>query len=132
MVSGGSSYQRSDIAVDVTRLPDDVEVSDSVISQVLTEGAIGYRRIGASQGAQVMGHIRLADGKSPPFGAQVVSEKTGRTPGMVGDDGLAYLTGLSEDDRQTLAVSWNGRVQCRLTLPETLSLNQGPLLLPCR
>lgn len=50
VVSGGGSYQRSDIAVDVTRLPEDVEVSDSVISQVLTEGAIGYRRISASRG----------------------------------------------------------------------------------
>lgn len=132
VVSGGSSYQRSDIAVDVTRLPGDVEVSDSVISQVLTEGAIGYRRISASQGAQVMGSLRLSDGKAPPFGAQVVSEQSGRTLGMVGDDGLAYLAGISEGDRQALAVTWNGQVQCRLTLPEKLSLNQGPLLLPCR
>lgn len=132
VVSGGGSYQRSDIAVDVTRLPEDVEVSDSVISQVLTEGAIGYRRISASRGAQVMGHIRLADGKAPPFGAQVISEKTGKTPGMVGDDGLAYLTGIGDEDRSALAVSWNGRVQCRLTLPADLTLSQGPLLLPCR
>lgn len=132
VVSAGGSYQRSDIAVDVTRLPEDVEVSDSVISQVLTEGAIGYRRISTSQGAQVLGHIRLADGKAPPFGAQVISEKTGKTPGMVGDDGLAYLTGIGDDDRGTLAVSWNGRVQCRLTLPTNLTLSQGPLLLPCR
>ncbi|EEM2539380.1 fimbrial outer membrane usher protein StdB [Salmonella enterica subsp. enterica serovar Morehead] len=132
VVSGGGSYQRSDIAVDVTRLPEDVEVSDSVISQVLTEGAIGYRRISASQGAQVMGHIRLADGKAPPFGAQVISEKTGKTAGMVGDDGLAWLTGIGDDERSALAVSWNGRVQCRLTLPADLTLSQGPLLLPCR
>lgn len=132
VVSGGGSYQRSDIAVDVTRLPEDVEVSDSVISQVLTEGAIGYRRISASRGAQVMGHIRLADGKAPPFGAQVISEKTGKTPGMVGDDGLAWLTGIGDEDRSALAVSWNGRVQCRLTLPADLTLSQGPLLLPCR
>ncbi len=132
VVSGGGSYQRSDIAVDVTRLPEDVEVSDSVISQVLTEGAIGYRRISTSQGAQVMGHIRLADGKAPPFGAQVISEKTGKTAGMVGDDGLAWLTGIGDEDRSALAVSWNGRVQCRLTLPADLTLSQGPLLLPCR
>ncbi|HAT1685451.1 TPA: fimbria/pilus outer membrane usher protein, partial [Klebsiella oxytoca] len=132
VVSGGSSYQRNDIAVDVTRLPDDVEVGDSVVSQVLTEGAIGYRRISASRGEQVMGNLRLTDGRAPPFGAQVVSERSGRTLGMVGDDGRAYLAGISEEDRQAVAVSWNGQVQCHLTLPPVLTLSQGPLLLPCR
>ncbi|EDK1374885.1 fimbrial biogenesis outer membrane usher protein [Salmonella enterica subsp. enterica] len=132
VVSGGGSYRRSDISVDIASLPDDVEVSDSVISQVLTEGAIGYRRIDASRGEQVLGNLRLADGKSPPFGAQVVSERTGRTLGMVGDDGQAYLAGISQDDRQALAVSWNGQVQCRLILPANLTLSQGSLLLPCR
>ncbi|EBS4103894.1 fimbrial outer membrane usher protein StdB [Salmonella enterica subsp. enterica] len=132
VVSGGGSYQRSDIAVDVTALPDDVEVNDSVISQVLTEGAIGYRKISASRGEQVMGNLRLADGKVPPFGAQVVSSRSGRTLGMVGDDGLAYLTGISSEDRRAVAVSWSGSIQCRLTLPEKVTLSQGPLLLPCR
>ncbi|EJU4719874.1 fimbria/pilus outer membrane usher protein [Salmonella enterica] len=132
VVSAGSSYRRSDISVDVAALPEDVDVSSSVISQVLTEGAVGYRKIDANQGDQVLGHIRLADGASPPFGALVVSGKTGRTAGMVGDGGLAYLTGLSGEDRRTLNVSWDGRVQCRLTLPETVTLSRGPLLLPCR
>ncbi len=132
VVSAGSSYRRSDISVDVAALPEDVDVSSSVISQVLTEGAVGYRKIDASQGEQVLGHIRLADSASPPFGALVVSGKSGRTAGMVGDGGLAYLTGLSGEDRRTLNVSWDGRVQCRLTLPETVTLSRGPLLLPCR
>ncbi|EBU1141788.1 hypothetical protein CSK00_25800, partial [Salmonella enterica] len=52
--------------------------------------------------------------------------------GMVGDDGLAYLTGISKEDRQALEVSWSGRTQCRLTLPDNTDLSQGPLLLPCR
>lgn len=132
VVSGGGSYQRSDITVDVTALPDDVEVNDSVISQVLTEGTIGYRRLNTSQGEQVMGNLRLVDGVAPPFGAQVVSSRSGRTLGMVGDDGQTYLTGISSEDKQAIDVSWNGKVQCRLTLPERITLNQGPLLLPCK
>lgn len=51
VVSAGSSYRRSDISVDVAALPEDVDVSSSVISQVLTEGAVGYRKIDANQGA---------------------------------------------------------------------------------
>ncbi|EEJ5313279.1 fimbrial outer membrane usher protein StdB [Salmonella enterica] len=132
VVSSGGSYRHSDISVDVASLPEDVEVSDSVISQVLTEGAIGYRRIGAVRGEQVLGSLRLADGKAPPFGALVVSERTGHTLGMVGDEGRTYLAGISGEDRQALTVSWSGRVQCRLDLPEKVTLSQGPLLLPCR
>lgn len=132
VVSAGSSYRRSDISVDVADLPEDVEISDSVISQVLTEGAVGYRRVDASQGEQILGHIRLADGNSPPFGAHVTSGRSGKTAGIVGDDGLAYLTGISSEDRLALDVSWHGRMQCRLTLSEKMTLGQGPLLLPCR
>ncbi len=80
-------------------------------------------------GEQVLGHIRLADGASPPFGAPVVSGKTGRTAGMVGDGGLAYLTGLSGEDRHPECV-WDGRVQCRLTLPETVTLSRGRCYCP--
>ncbi|EIP3426892.1 fimbrial biogenesis outer membrane usher protein, partial [Salmonella enterica] len=93
---------------------------------------IGYRRIGAVRGEQVLGSLRLADGKAPPFGALVVSERTGHTLGMVGDEGRTYLAGISGEDRQALTVSWSGRVQCRLDLPEKVTLSQGPLLLPCR
>ncbi len=50
VVSAGSSYRRSDISVDVAALPEDVDVSSSVISRVLTEGAVGYRKIDASRG----------------------------------------------------------------------------------
>ncbi|EOV0291986.1 hypothetical protein ACOIPX_005612, partial [Salmonella enterica] len=43
-----------------------------------------------------------------------------------------YLTGISGEDRGALEVSWDGRAQCRLTLPESTDLSRGPLLLPCR
>ncbi|WP_273475266.1 FimD/PapC C-terminal domain-containing protein, partial [Salmonella enterica] len=117
-------------------------VSEGQMSRIPLSSQLSFRLVtaasdngcsaGRNQGEQVLGHIRLADGASPPFGALVVSGKTGRTAGMVGDGGLAYLTGLSGEDRRTLNVSWDGRVQCRLTLPETVTLSRGPLLLPCR
>ncbi|EFT2485927.1 fimbria/pilus outer membrane usher protein, partial [Salmonella enterica] len=132
VVSAGSSYRPGDSSVDVSALPAGVDVTDPVVSQVLTEGAVGYWPVQASRGEQVLGHIRLADGKSPPFGAQVVSEKTGKTAGMAGDDGLVYLTGIDASERNALAVTWGGRTQCRLSLPENAGLSQGALLLPCR
>ncbi|EIZ2110994.1 hypothetical protein MOQ95_005753, partial [Salmonella enterica] len=91
----------------------------------------GYKRIRSSQGEQILGHIRLADGSSPPLGAQVVSEKTGRVAGMADDNGLVYLTGIDPSERSALIVKWAGHSQCHLALPENASLSQGALLLPC-
>ncbi|ESJ18266.1 fimbrial outer membrane usher protein StdB [Salmonella enterica subsp. diarizonae serovar 60:r:e,n,x,z15 str. 01-0170] len=132
VVSAGSSYRPGDSSVDVSALPAGVDVTNPVVSQVLTEGAVGYWPVQASRGEQVLGQIRLADGTSPPFGAQVVSEKTGKTVGMAGDNGLVYLTGIEASERNVLVVTWGGRPQCRLSLPENANLSRGALLLPCR
>ncbi|ECG8632846.1 fimbrial outer membrane usher protein StdB [Salmonella enterica subsp. salamae] len=132
VVSAGSSYRQSDVMIDVSDLPDGVDVSDPVASQVLTEGAVGYRHIRTTRGEQIFGHIRLADGKSPPFGAQIVSEKTGKPAGMAGDNGQVYLTGIDASEKNALVLTWAGKTQCRLSLPENANLSQGALLLPCR
>ncbi|ESG70843.1 fimbria/pilus outer membrane usher protein, partial [Salmonella enterica] len=132
VVSGGDSYQESDIAVDMDTLPADVDVSSAVVSQVLTEGAVGYRKLAADRGLQLLGYIRLPDGKSPPLGATVSTGSSGNIPGMVGDNGLVYLTGLSPENHRPLTVSWRGKAQCRLVLPDVITMTHGPLLLPCR
>lgn len=132
VVNNVSSYRESNVAVDVNALPDDVDVADSIISQVLTEGAIGYSRIRASQGEQVLGHVRLSDGNAPPLGALVLSSRSGMTAGMVGDEGLVYLSGVTAEDRDALTVTWAGEKECHLTLPAPAALAQGPQPLPCQ
>lgn len=132
VVNGMSSYRESTLAVDVNALPEgvDVDVSDAMISQVLTEGAIGYARLGASQGEQVLGRVELADGSHPPLGALVLSTRSGKTAGMVADGGLVYLN-VEPDDRETLAVTWDGTHECRLALPAAAAIDQGPRPLTC-
>ncbi|EKE7553616.1 fimbria/pilus outer membrane usher protein [Salmonella enterica] len=129
VVPAGSSYERSDIAVDITALPADITVSGNVISKVLTEGAIGYRKITATKGGQLTGTIRLADGTFPPFGTQVKSH-SGKVLGIIGDQGFTYLTGVSSANRKDVSVVWS-QGQCRLQLPESPDLASGVLLLPC-
>ncbi len=97
VVSAGSSYRRSDASVDVAALPEDDVSSPS--SAVLTQARWGYRKTDASRGEQVLGHIRLLMAPVHRFKLLVVSEKR-QNRGMVGDDGLAYLTGLSGEDRR--------------------------------
>jgi len=130
VVQAGSSYEQSDTTVDVTQLPADVSVTDDVISKVLTEGAIGYRKISASKGGQMVATIRMVNGHYPPFGT-VVKNNKGKTLGMIGDQGFTWLSGLTAEDRKTLKITWTGG-QCTPDLPEENGLQAGVLLIPCR
>ncbi|CAM3636327.1 fimbria/pilus outer membrane usher protein [Yersinia entomophaga] len=129
VANGVTSYQQSDVRVDMQSLSDDIEVYNTVIQKTLTEGAIGYRKIRVVRGQQLMAVIRLSDGSYPPLGSSVVADKTGAEIGIVGENGLAYLAGLEEAAQ--LTVQW-GKNQCRLTLPENKGINSGKILLPCQ
>ncbi|HBC0155970.1 TPA: fimbria/pilus outer membrane usher protein [Salmonella enterica subsp. indica] len=129
VVPAGSSYERSDITVDITALPSDINISGNVISKVLTEGAIGYKKIAATKGEQLIGTIRLADGSFPPLGTQVRGHKD-KVLGIIGDQGFTYLSGISDEDRHDAKVVWS-QGQCALQLPDTADLTSGVLLLPC-
>lgn len=128
VVTDVSSYYRNTTTVDLNHLPDDMEATRSVVESVLTEGAIGYREFEVLKGARLFAVLRLADGSYPPFGASVTNPK-GRELGMVGDSGLAWLSGVGEGE--TLHVSWEGRAQCAVDIPKKLDPAQQ-LLLPCR
>lgn len=130
VVSDINSYYRSQTRIDVNNLADNVEISNSSIVQVtLTEGAIGYRRFNVISGEKAMAILRMADGTPPPFGATLLNGSQQET-GIVNDDGSAYISGIKAGE--SMSVNWNGRAQCRITLPKTLSAEQlAALLLPC-
>ena len=127
VVTDVSSYYRNSTSIDLNKLPDDMEATRSVVESVLTEGAIGYREFEVLKGTRLFAVIRLVDESHPPFGTSVTNAK-GRELGMVGDSGLAWLSGV--DEGETLSVSWNGRMQCAVDIPPKLENQQ--LLLPCR
>lgn len=128
IVTNVSSYYRNTTTVDLNNLPDDMEATRSVVESVLTEGAIGYRKFEVLKGARLFAVLRLADGSYPPFGSSVTSKK-GRELGMVGDSGLAWLSGVTEGE--TLNVNWDSRAKCMVDIPRKLEMSKQ-LLLPCR
>lgn len=129
VVSDISSYYRSTINVDMDNLPDDIDATRSVVQGTLTEGAIGYRKFGILAGQKAMAIIKLADGSTPPFGAEV-RNKGGAQTGIIGDDGSVWLSGIRPEE--IMDVSWDGGVQCKITLPSRLSALDKKLLLPCQ
>lgn len=60
--TGGSSFESNSYAVDIRRLPENVEMEKSIFQSTLTEGAIGYKSLPVNKGYRVMATITLADG----------------------------------------------------------------------
>lgn len=131
VITDVGNYSKNSLSIDINDLPDNAETSSSVVQATLTEGAIGYRKFNVVSGMKAMAVIRLADGTSPPFGASVQNADK-QEVGIVNDEGQTYLSGLKPDAK--LNVSWDGEVQCAVTVPEKLTgLSQnGNLFLPCQ
>lgn len=126
VISDVSSYYRNQVGIDINRLPENAEVTSSMVRVTLTEGAIGYRHFSVLAGQKAMAVIRLADGSVPPFGAQVFNTRQ-QEVGLVADGGSVYLSGLQSG--QQMSVHWDGKSQC--TLPKLDAALLANLLLPC-
>ncbi|HEX4502386.1 MAG TPA: outer membrane usher protein [Scandinavium sp.] len=131
VISEVSDYNKNNLSINLNELPENAEASSSVVQATLTQGAIGYRKFNVISGLKALAIIRLTDGSFPPFGA-IVLNKQKQEVGIVNDDGQVYLSGLNPDEKMN--VSWDGDVQCSITIPKKISgLNQnGNLLLPCQ
>lgn len=126
--TGINSYTRTHTSVALNKLGDDLEASNSVTQLTLTEGAIGYRTLDVIAGRKGMATIRMQDGSVPPFGATVFTAQ-GKNAGIVGDDGIIWLSGMKPDE--TMRVQWDSK-QCDISLPHDLSdIGDNALLLPC-
>jgi outer membrane usher protein PapC len=122
-----NSYYRTNARIHVDALPEDVEVVQGVVEASLTEGAIGYRQFSVLQGETAFVVLRLADGNYPPFGASV-KDRRRREIGLVGENGLAWLSGIAPEG--ALTVEWGGEVKCQVNLPA--QIGESTLLLPCQ
>lgn len=123
-----NSYRKSIASINTSQLPDNLETLESTTDITLTKGAIGYRSLPVMKGEKLFAILSLASGKTPPFGASVRNANN-RELGIVGEDGVTWLVGISP--KETLSVFWGGDKQCELLLPEKLESLSSMLLLPC-
>ncbi|TQI78152.1 outer membrane usher protein [Serratia fonticola] len=114
VVPNVAPYRRSDMALDTTTLPDDVDLDLTTQSVVPTRGAIVRASFVAQVGSRVM--MRLTRNGSPiPFGATVTDpSQQNKQASIVGDDGQVYLNGLAPVG--SLLVQWgkDSDKQCRV------------------
>ncbi|MFM5170619.1 fimbria/pilus outer membrane usher protein [Aeromonas veronii] len=111
-----SPYRYNAITVD-TGDAEGVELKESTKKVVPTEGAAVLMSFATRVGRRAMVEIR---GTQPiPVGAYVEIEGQNEEAGIVGNNQLAYLTGLDARKDENLTVRWhnNGEQRCRFTLP---------------
>ena len=123
-----NSYYRNKVKIDLNKLPDNAEVTDSVVQATLTEGAIGYRKFEVLSGRKMMVAIRLADDAYPPFGAQIRNAQ-GQDTGIMNDNGQVYISGINPNEYMTLY--WAGDEQCQIHFPAQPDALSANLLLQC-
>ncbi|HGM6401964.1 TPA: outer membrane usher protein [Serratia marcescens] len=130
VISDVSSYYRNKASIDLNKLGDKAEATESVVQATLTEGAIGYRQLEVIAGEKAMAVIKLTDGSEPPFGATVMNARKQET-GLVNDGGSVYLSGIQAGE--AMEVHWNGAAQCEVRMPTPLpkDILMNTLLLPC-
>lgn len=110
-----SPYRYNTVSLDTQNAPN-VELKESTKKVVPTEGAVVLLRFATRSGRRAMVVI-----KSPhtiPVGAVVTVEGQGEEAGIVGNNGLAYLTGLDARKDEHLIVTWGRDKQCQFTLPK--------------
>lgn len=129
VVPSVGNYTTATVMVNNNNLPEGVDVTNSVIRTTLTEGAIGYMPLSATKGYQIIGVIRLEDGRYPPLGVTVTDKSTGRDIGLVADDGFVYLSGVQENSILTL--KWNDKA-CDITPPNHSNADGQAVILPCK
>ncbi|PRF25666.1 fimbria/pilus outer membrane usher protein [Burkholderia multivorans] len=130
LLDGISPYNVYDAAVNVEKLPLEVQVSNPIQRMVLTDGAIGFVQFSAARGSNLYLTLTDAAGKPLPFGASVQDAANGKELGIVGEGGAAYLTQVQP--KSSLVVRAGERTLCTVdTLPNRLQLEGTPIPVAC-
>ena len=111
VIPNATAYRNNRVALDVTTLPDNAELDNAVDYVVPVQGAIVKANFKSRIGLKAMVTLLQKNGKVVPFGAIVTDEHTGKA-NIVGDDGVAFMTGLPEKGKLNIAWGNSADSQC--------------------
>lgn len=98
-------YQKNTISLDPTGLSTDVDIPETDISVVPTEGAVVPVRFRTRTGGRALITLIQSNGQPIPFGALATLLNRDDGISIVGDDGKSYMTGLPEKGK--VKVKWS-------------------------
>ncbi|WP_099076280.1 fimbria/pilus outer membrane usher protein [Proteus alimentorum] len=113
-----TAYRQNKVALDTTALPDNVEIEQNIQQVIPTQGAVIKVNFEAKTGYRLLLTLQR-QGRPLPFGA-IASDKQNHLSGIIGDDGLLYLSGVPKSG--VLDIRWGNNTsehcQVNYTLPE--------------
>lgn len=118
-------YQRNSIGLDVSRLPENVDVQATDRTVIPTRGALVSAPFNVSTGGRALVTLTF-HGTAVPFGSTVTLQSDSRTvTGIAADEGQVYLRGLPEQGR--LQVRWGTGAESQCTAEYRLASSQAAL-----
>ncbi|MBF2791559.1 MULTISPECIES: fimbrial biogenesis usher protein [Enterobacter] len=124
VVPYATTYRLNRMALDTNSMGDDLDIDDAVTNVVPTKGALVRAEFKAHKGLRAL--LKLThNGKPVPFGAVVSrSDKGGDT--IVGDEGEAYVSGLSPEGE--LKVQWGNTAETQCSAKYSLVQSKQSLV----
>ncbi|HFE7524013.1 TPA: fimbria/pilus outer membrane usher protein [Salmonella enterica subsp. enterica serovar Newport] len=119
-----SPYQKNEVSIDPSMLPDDAALAKTSVSVVPTKGAVVKAVFRTSVGKRLLLTLNRGDGTPVPFGSVATMDGHDGSSGITGDKGRVYLTGMP--DKGYVTVRW-GRGQSQHCTAEVQVPNEaGP------
>lgn len=123
VVPNVTPYRKSDIFLDTTTLPDNVDLEQTTKSVIPNRGAIVRANFAAQVGYRIMMSLKHK-GIAIPFGAIVtITSQEGNQSSIVGDSGQVYLYGLPSSG--ALLVQWGKGEDEKCTVNYQLPIDQA-------
>nr|WP_050562784.1 fimbria/pilus outer membrane usher protein [Escherichia coli] len=129
LVTGLQPYRENILSLDPLETPDDIEILQSDIKVIPTNGAIVEGKFRTSEGQKTLVRITTSDNKNIPFGSIVTLKGSYNNAGIVGDNGEVFLTGLPESG--ILQIKWGNDNNSSCSVNFKKLSNYNPKALVC-
>ena len=123
VIPGITPYRVNRVAIRTGDLGDTVEVRNAAMDVVPTRGAVVLAKFEASVGYRLLMTLTDRSGRILPLGAKI-EDSAGQEVGVVGPEGLAFVTGAAESGR--LTVRWGRGDSDQCAVPYALVAEKEP------
>lgn len=114
VISSLTPYRVNTVAIDPSKLPDDVELGNTSEEVVPRRNSIVLVKMETKRGRLVFATVETAEGKPLPMGSELF-DAAGKAIGGVGQGGMAYLRGL--EGTGSLVAKWGAGPSEQCAMP---------------
>ncbi|EEV7050338.1 fimbrial biogenesis outer membrane usher protein [Escherichia coli] len=130
LVTGLQPYRENNLSLDPLQTPENVEILQTDIKVIPTNGAIVEGRFKTNQGIKSLVRIITSKHQNIPFGSVVTVAGNNGVAGIAGDNGEVFLTGIPESG--VIHVKWGVEKENSCSVSFNKALDKNPHALVCK